>query len=109
MPDAGCDTRPALPVTEALHAALGCSDLICLLAPITDKRADLTPAESQTIHRAVSKRQMEYATGRWLARQALARYALGDSELLAAGDRQPQWPAAVVGSITHSAGYAAVD
>ncbi len=93
---------------EMLQSVLGGGELVCLSAPIADKRSDLTVAEMQNVMRAVSKRQFEFATGRWLARRALIALGYPATEVLARSDRQPQWPAVVVGSITHSAGFAAV-
>lgn len=106
--EAGAARVPRDDECVALEAALEGGGLICLFAPIADRRAALTPAETQSVARAVGKRQLEYAAGRWLARRALAHFALGGAELLAANDRQPLWPAPVVGSITHAGGHAAV-
>jgi len=57
--------------------------------------------------RGAAKRQAEYLAGRLCARQALQRLT-GTPDVPAIGeDRAPQWPAGVVGSITHGAGWAA--
>lgn len=57
--------------------------------------------------RGVAKRQAEYLAGRLCARQALLRLT-GLPGVPAVGeDRAPQWPAGVVGSITHGDGWAA--
>lgn len=57
--------------------------------------------------RGVAKRQAEYLAGRLCARQALLRLT-GVPGVPAVGeDRAPQWPAGVVGSITHGDGWAA--
>ena len=56
---------------------------------------------------AVSKRQTEFLAGRLCAHEALRR-ATGVASIPAVGeDRAPCWPAGVVGSITHGAGWAA--
>lgn len=56
---------------------------------------------------AVSKRQTEFLAGRLCAYEALRR-ATGVASIPAVGeDRAPCWPAGVVGSITHGAGWAA--
>lgn len=56
---------------------------------------------------AVSKRQAEFLAGRLCAHEALRR-ATGVASIPAVGeDRAPCWPAGVVGSITHGAGWAA--
>lgn len=55
----------------------------------------------------VAKRQSEYLAGRLCAREALRRLT-GVAGVPAVGaDRAPQWPAGVVGSITHGDGWAA--
>ena len=57
--------------------------------------------------RGVPKRQTEYLAGRFCARAALQRLT-GIPGVPAVGeDRAPQWPAGVVGSITHGDGRAA--
>ena len=56
---------------------------------------------------AVSKRQTEFLAGRLCAYEALRR-ATGEPCIPAVNeDRSPSWPAGVVGSITHGAGWAA--
>ncbi|QLC74373.1 4'-phosphopantetheinyl transferase superfamily protein [Pseudomonas sp. LPB0260] len=57
--------------------------------------------------RGVAKRQAEYLAGRLCAREALRRLT-GQPQVPAVGaDRAPQWPAGVVGSISHGHGWAA--
>jgi 4'-phosphopantetheinyl transferase EntD len=67
----------------------------------------LFPEEEVLIGRAVEKRRREFTTARGCARKALA--ALGwPATPIPAGERgEPQWPAGVVGSITHCDGYRA--
>jgi 4'-phosphopantetheinyl transferase EntD len=64
------------------------------------------PEESVFVAGAVAKRQREFALGRACARRALA--ALGQGEMMIArkGDGAPLWPRDVVGSISHTDGYA---
>jgi 4'-phosphopantetheinyl transferase EntD len=69
--------------------------------------ADLWPAEAECVQRAVPKRVMEFAAGRACARRALHELGIDDFVLLAGPDRQPLWPPAIVGSITHTPGYCA--
>src|SRR5690606_2169366 len=59
---------------------------------------------------AVSKRKAEFLAGRYCARQALAELDPAASkvpEIARRENRAPCWPAGIVGSITHSKGYAA--
>jgi 4'-phosphopantetheinyl transferase EntD len=64
----------------------------------------LFPGEAQYLGRAVPKRIQEFAAGRLCARRALAEFGYTDYPLRMNGDRRPQWPAPVTGSITHTAG-----
>jgi 4'-phosphopantetheinyl transferase EntD len=69
--------------------------------------APLFPLERETVGRAVEKRLREFTTARACARAALAELGL-PPQPIPAGDRgEPQWPAGVVGSITHCDGYRA--
>lgn len=57
--------------------------------------------------KGLAKRQTEFLAGRLCARQALQQLT-GTATVPAVGaDRAPCWPAGVVGSITHGAGWAA--
>ena len=68
----------------------------------------LLPAEAQCVAKAVSKRQQEFAAGRSCARLLLAQFGIRGFALRMADDRQPLWPDAVVGSITHTKQFCAV-
>ncbi len=57
--------------------------------------------------KAVNKRQTEFLAGRICAHEALRRLTGAPLILPVAEDRSPCWPAGVVGSITHGAGWAA--
>jgi enterobactin synthetase component D len=61
-----------------------------------------------TLQRAVLKRQVEFLAGRVCAQQALATLT-GDRPVAipTQPDRAPAWPSGVVGTITHTANYAA--
>jgi 4'-phosphopantetheinyl transferase EntD len=72
-----------------------------------DPAARLLAPEAAQVGRAVEKRVREHATGRACARRALARLGFEPRPLLAGPRREPQWPAGVVGSITHCPGYCA--
>jgi 4'-phosphopantetheinyl transferase EntD len=67
----------------------------------------LLPEEAACLGRAVPERQQEFAAGRLCARRALAELGIENFALIAAPDRQPIWPAAIVGSITHTVGLCA--
>ncbi len=67
----------------------------------------LLPAEAACLGRAVRKRVQEFAAGRLCARRALAQFGIENFALRVRGDRQPDWPPAMVGSITHTDGLCA--
>ncbi len=69
--------------------------------------AGLYPQEQAAVAGAVDKRRREFGTARWCARQAMARLGVEPVAVLSGPKREPLWPAGVVGSITHCAGYRA--
>ena len=68
---------------------------------------ELYPEEEAVIARARDKRRREFTTGRACARAALAQLGVPAGPILPGARGAPQWPAGVVGSITHCAGYRA--
>lgn len=69
--------------------------------------AALFPEEEQMLGRAVDKRRREFVTSRACARRALQQLGLPPVAIPAGARGEPRWPAGVVGSITHCAGYRA--
>lgn len=69
--------------------------------------AELFAAERMRIARAVDKRRREFAGVRWCARQAMAQLGVPEAAILPDERGAPQWPAGVVGSMTHCEGYRA--
>jgi 4'-phosphopantetheinyl transferase EntD len=69
--------------------------------------AVLFPAEEALVAGAAAKRRREFATGRHCARTALAGLGVAPAPVLRGEMGAPRWPAGVVGSITHCAGYRA--
>lgn len=67
----------------------------------------LLPAEAAHLGRSVPKRAQEFAAGRLCARRALREFGIADFALEVGMDRQPVWPAHLVGSITHTADFCA--
>ncbi|GAB1639979.1 4'-phosphopantetheinyl transferase family protein [Krasilnikovia sp. MM14-A1259] len=67
--------------------------------------ATLHQEEEPLVSQAVHKRRAEFTTGRWCARQAMARLGRPLIPILSGACGEPQWPAGLVGSITHCAGY----
>lgn len=69
--------------------------------------AVLYPGEADVISRAVDKRRREFSTVRHCARRALRQLGLPAAPVLPGERGEPQWPAGVVGSMTHCGGYRA--
>src|SRR4030088_790068 len=61
----------------------------------------------QPLRHAVESRQREFLAGRLCADFALCCLGAASTHVGMAGDRAPVWPDGVVGSITHSGGFAA--
>jgi 4'-phosphopantetheinyl transferase EntD len=69
--------------------------------------AELYPEETEVISRAVDKRRREFRTVRHCARRALHQLGLPPAPVLPGRRGEPQWPAGIVGSMTHCGGYRA--
>lgn len=67
----------------------------------------LFPEEEAAIGNAVAKRRREFATGRACARAALAKLGVPPQAVPSGPRGAPQWPAGIVGSITHCDGFRA--
>jgi 4'-phosphopantetheinyl transferase EntD len=65
------------------------------------------PIEAQVVRAATAERRREFGTVRHCARQALLRIGVPAAPVLPDADGAPGWPAGVVGSMTHCAGYRA--
>ena len=63
--------------------------------------------EAALVARATEKRRQEFTTGRECARAALTVLGVAAVPILRGYRGAPQWPAGIVGSITHCAGYCA--
>ncbi|CNI56170.1 4'-phosphopantetheinyl transferase family protein [Yersinia pekkanenii] len=55
-----------------------------------------------SLQKAVAKRRAEYLAGRFVARQVLNMLDVRNYPLVNGGDRAPQWPTGLIGSISHS-------
>jgi enterobactin synthetase component D len=62
----------------------------------------LEPIERMAIQGAIPRRQKEFAAGRAAARKAMLRLGRSAVAIPMKDDRSPQWPADLVGSISHS-------
>jgi 4'-phosphopantetheinyl transferase EntD len=68
---------------------------------------DPFPGEEDLVARAVHGRRREFITARRCAREALGHLGYPPAPIRPGARREPRWPAGVVGSITHCAGYRA--
>jgi 4'-phosphopantetheinyl transferase EntD len=69
-------------------------------------RTLLTPAELQFIAHCAEKRVQDFTRGRACAHRVLRELGIQDFPLLAGAKREPIWPDSIIGSITHTHGYA---
>ena len=64
---------------------------------------ELSDAEQGPLNRAVAKRRNEFGAGRRAAREGAAALGVDMHQLMIGAARQPLWPDALVGSISHDA------
>ncbi len=69
--------------------------------------AALLPEELEGTKQMVPGRLQEFMLGRYCARQAMLKLNEAAQPIPRGADRAPQWPAGLVGSITHTGAYAA--
>ncbi|MEV6194069.1 4'-phosphopantetheinyl transferase superfamily protein [Streptomyces sp. NPDC051920] len=69
--------------------------------------AGLYPEERAVLTRAVDKRRREFATVRVCARRAMEKLGVAPGPVVPGERGAPQWPAGVIGSMTHCEGYSA--
>jgi len=67
----------------------------------------LHPQEEIHVGRAAEKRRRDFALGRACARAALVPLGHGEAAIGVGADGAPLWPVGILGSITHTRGYAA--
>ncbi|KOU35540.1 4'-phosphopantetheinyl transferase family protein [Streptomyces sp. WM6378] len=79
--------------------------VVCAEAFGDEGENELYPQEAALVANAVPGRRAEFATVRACARRALAELGLPAAPVLPGVRNVPQWPAGVVGSMTHCAGY----
>jgi 4'-phosphopantetheinyl transferase EntD len=72
---------------------------------LADETLPIPDADRVWVENAVPRRRAEYVAGRWCAHEALHAIGLRALSLPAGLLGAPRWPAGVVGSITHDAGY----
>jgi 4'-phosphopantetheinyl transferase EntD len=78
-----------------------------VVASADERSVELFPEEEAAVGNAVEKRRREFVTARACAREALARLGFPEQPVGTGSRGEPIWPAGIVGSITHCAGYRA--
>jgi len=73
--------------------------------PLAHWRRSVDAIDERFVRDAVRRRQLEFATGRECAREALHRLGAHPGPLTPDARRAPQWPAGFVGSISHCEDY----
>ena len=68
----------------------------------SDHRSELTGKEFSLIVDSSLERQVEFSTGRWLAKIAVKNHCGAELELLADSENRPIWPDGLSGSISHT-------
>ena len=79
--------------------------VVCL--PELSRYDALHPSEARQIAGASQLRIQDFSAGRHCARRALAHLGFSNYPLMINEDRTPNWPSGVVGSISHTEGFAA--
>lgn len=87
-------------IEEILPAGVSCADTFVDLTDVV-----LFPEEEALVARAVDKRRREFVTARGCARRALEVLGVPPTPILRGERGAPQWPAGIVGTITHTSGY----
>ncbi|MEU7191588.1 4'-phosphopantetheinyl transferase superfamily protein [Streptomyces sp. NPDC045369] len=100
---------PTVRAAEVLAAPGHASGLpgSALGAEQEDPSAVLHPEELAHLQHAVAKRRREFALVRACARRALHALGAPPAPVLPGPHGAPQWPAGIVGSMTHRQGYCA--
>lgn len=84
-----------------LLPALDQSFSCCFTTDFVDTTS-LSQSERSLIQNAVKKRQNEFSTGRYCARQALTKLGIKYAEILKGNRGEPLWPVNITGSISHN-------
>jgi 4'-phosphopantetheinyl transferase EntD len=81
----------------------------CFGAEVEDAGQDIPirPLEAAYVENAAPKRQRDFALGRFCAHEALARMGRDEPAIPMGAAGVPVWPGGIIGSITHTNGYAA--
>jgi 4'-phosphopantetheinyl transferase EntD len=87
---------------EPLLPAVACAEMFHDVPEST-----MFAIEAAVVKGAVAERRREFGTVRYCARKALQKLGAPTVSILPDADVAPRWPAGLVGSMTHCAGYRA--
>ncbi|WP_316214626.1 4'-phosphopantetheinyl transferase [Bradyrhizobium sp. SZCCHNR2035] len=83
-------------------------DFVAMVSIVDDGQdVPLDPREAHCVQNAAPPRKRDFALGRRCARRALEFLGHHDAFIDSNPDRSPRWPPGLIGSITHTSGYAA--
>ena len=109
LPDHGYRTmKPGCPPTSlpaALLAGVLPEPIITQVASAQMWEDPVYPEEQIFLRRAIAKRRRDFSAGRGCSRAALRALGFERFPVLMGAQREPLWPAGVVGSISHCEGY----
>ena len=105
MPEPATALAQLLPAGAAAAEAFVGADTAALPDPGDGRVMSLFPEEQAVLRRAGAKRVREFVASRNCARAALAELGRPPAPIVPGPSGAPLWPAGVVGSLTHRAGY----
>ena len=82
------------------------SAAVCVNVAAIDPVIKLHPEEEKYVLSAVTARRAEFATGRYCAREILAKLGYAEIAIPVGPKREPLWPKNICGSISHDQGIA---
>lgn len=91
-----------MPLFNDLPAGFFAQGVRSAALSLSDPMELLFNSELAGIAGACAHRRLEFTAGRTCARRALAKLGLAALPIPVGNDRRPQWPAGIVGSISHS-------
>jgi len=77
-------------------------DVVSLVACIDGLHKPVNEDETKFVGLSVTSRKREFAAGRNIARECLARFGRGEAAIPVSESRAPVWPKGLTGSISHS-------
>jgi 4'-phosphopantetheinyl transferase EntD len=92
-------------LTEVLPSGVAVCEIRSAGLGAEERTATLLAEEERALGEVCPARRRDFTLGRVCARRALAALDEPPAAILPGAHRQPIWPAGIVGSITHCAGY----